>query len=171
MLALPPVAKLPAAVQKSADEMSRPNDIPSALEPGLVQTSTARRLMSDVGSDHQSFYAAPTSKGQLCFASSNGSSGCVDSFAHQAARVSWFLSVVGSNGNTGAVQVGGLVPDDIEKIDVATGTITYSARLEHNFFFAETDPDVWPKTLIVTYRDGSIARVDLPSPPTPASAP
>lgn len=157
-----PVEALPGTVQRIADQLSSPPPyVPAAQQSG--QLGNAYVALSGFGSRDQTAFVFPTSTGQACYVLTGGDAGCVGSFDRVPAQVALYLNVPGTVGSA-PIELGGLVPDDVVKIDVVVNATPHRATLGTNFFYYEDqDSSAWPSSLLVTYQDGTVQSVDIPS--------
>ena len=157
--------RLPAAVAASfAALVAGAATVDEDLRPGVPRLAAARLLLSGLGADSSAFYAAPTSKGQVCLVVTHGPEGCTDRLPDHG--VTWGEFDPDRLGSGDPIAVYGLAANDVVRVEVALGTRTERARLANNaFFFQPATPDAaGPTALIVTHRDGSAHRIPIPPP-------
>jgi hypothetical protein len=150
---------LPAAVATMFSQFEPPDSsgVQESLRPGAPAPGTGHRLLAAaVGSGRANLYAVTTDKGRVCFLLMTGPyGGCITTFGGDSP-----VPVMVADE---PAQVFGLAPDTAASIEVLEGGIAHRAQLENNAYFYESDAGgTYPQTVVVTYRDGSSARIDIP---------
>lgn len=158
--------QLPSSLDSFLATLKEP--VAESLRPGGADASRSHRLLADLGSDHGDVYALPTDKGGVCFVLTSGPyGGCVDSFGGEAPIP--VVVVDPDQDDTGQPsEVFGVAPDSAVSIDVIEAGSAHPAQLKNNAYFDQlSNPTDYVQAVVVNYRDGSSARVDLQAPPPP----
>lgn len=154
-----PTTALPASLDAAVSAINTPPGprVPAALATGSVDSSKGHLLLSDVGAEQVSVYAATTDTGEVCLFDTSGPAGCIDTF-DAATPIAW----VGSMTPGGAyAHIVGLVPDQASGVVVVEGGTQQQATLRNDAFFIE--PTSNPTAMLVTYANGAVESVPLPS--------
>jgi hypothetical protein len=126
-----------------------------------VETGNARRLISGIGSQGYSVYAAPTSAGGVCVATPAGG-GCFPSFPEAGVSTSVGMNNDGRASPSDRELIAGVARDDVTKIVVAAGTRRLPVPLRNGGFVYEAPTvGLWADALLVKLADGSTARVPI----------
>jgi hypothetical protein len=100
---------------------------------GSLQPEQSRLLLKELGMDRARLYAAPTSHGWVCYATTNGIASCVSSLAGDA---SWKIE---SRKGPPAVVFHGLVANNVTGIELILKSGSKEASLANNAFYGEAD--------------------------------
>ena len=136
--------------------------------PGPVIIERARVLLSDVGPEHHSIYAAPTADGEVCEDFTGIMSGCFKGF-----QVDQPITIDGVGrypGDSLPSELGGLAKDEVARVDVEVNGESHEATLGANAWYFEVPDDASFEDVTafdVTLRDGSTLKIpyswDAPS--------
>jgi hypothetical protein len=140
---------------------ANPANVPDDLYEGQEIATQSRLLANNLGRGNASVYVYPTTKGRVCFVGSVGpTGGCVTA----AEPVGWIQSRVATASGNDLV-VYGIAPNDVVSVNVIVGGASVTATLAHNlFFFEEPVSKSAPTSIVVTRRNGTSQRFDLPGP-------
>lgn len=122
---------------------------------GAVEVSHARVLLNSQHAWGGSFYAAPSSGGQVCYLIGGGPASCVSEFT-QANPIAWTkFDGDGSGGNPPVVA--GIVPNDVVSVSIVDGGSRYDAPLSNNAFLFEfpEGAKTTDSSIVLGYRDGT----------------
>jgi hypothetical protein len=133
-----------------------------SLDPGALETSSSHRLLTGLGKNNGEIYAIPTDKGNVCFIFTGGpNGGCVPAFGGDV-PVPNVISDPDQYWSGTPTEVLGLAPDSVIEIDVVVNGQEHRAQLANNAYFYElSDAAEYPTGLVVSYRDGTYAKMDL----------
>jgi hypothetical protein len=133
------------------------------LDPGRVQLRRARLLATGIGPAGARLYAAPTTRGWVCYAVASPllAFNCLPRLDHGL-----YLEVVDRDGPGGrAPYVFGLADDSVAALRLQVGTRLQDARLGRNAFtytFPRSERRAQSlRAVVVTRRDGSTDRFTL----------
>lgn len=144
------------ATSVAADSGFFERDERSSRHFGDLSEKNGRLLLDGLGGDKDMLYAAPTTKGEVCFGLlPNGGRGC-GSPGPDGIHLSWSFA-------QGSLVVYGLVADAVASVEIVLDGSAHPARTGQNAFALrvdETDPDALDAA-VFRRRDGTIERVDL----------
>ena len=153
----------PPTVESAARALSASAgpSIPRELLPGEPQLDRSRLLLAHLGPRDASFYAIPTSTGNVCLFFAGEADGCADSFAEMP--VMWSLF------DPDGLRVGepftlyGIAPDTVDGVEIAADGVLHRALLRDNaFYYRLEDTRALPQKIVVRFGDGTSETIDLP---------
>jgi len=159
---------LPDSASEVIDSFTPPpgSAVSESLQPGAVDVTKTHRLLSALGKGGSALYAMPTKKGNVCFFFTGGPyGGCVPSFGGEL-PVPDVIADPDQYWSGDPTEIFGLAPDSVVAINVVVNGQQHEARLANNAYFYElSDATEYPTQLVVEYRDGTSATMDLGSSP------
>jgi hypothetical protein len=160
--------KIPSEALKSLHQMVDrvPASFPEDVQPGKILDARARVLLED-HTDRAyavAIYAAPTSKGQICYLVEGmilGSSECVHDF-DEAAPVRFNVD---SDSSHAVVGLSGITADEVTSIDVrlSSGSVEQAEIGRNAFAWHAHDLSDRPTGLILGMSDGTKKSVEVPN--------
>lgn len=125
--------------------------------PGEPLTDRSATLLSDVGSQHDTVSAFPTSHGAVCFEiRAAGTCNTLDG----SPGITWaILSALGST------RVYGVEADGVARVQVNVGGLLHEATLRNNGYFYELEKGMRLRDvrgITATWKDGSTREVTMP---------
>lgn len=154
---------LPPSLVDEARELEGDASLPEEVQNGSMVVTQSRLLLDGVGSFGIDVYVFPSTKGRTCYLMTKFGGGCTAPFTvDQPVNMSIFDP--DGLGNGVPVTIMGLVPNNVESVDVHTAGIEHRALVTNNaYFFQAPSPTAEIEKIVVYFSSGASRGIAIPA--------